>query len=164
MGRQPEVASPPRMPPVKEPEDTWTVSDVYLLTDGTQGRVAIPHLELRFGDVGVELARENGDLAWQCAWNALDVLTTAGQSILPDGREGVVVVIIEHGGRQHRFVLPATEPDTVQSELRARAREHRIQTFEPPAAVSRTLTVAVVVAGLATLTALLLSAAHVLHF
>jgi hypothetical protein len=152
------------MPPVKEPQDTWTVSEVYLLTDGSQGRVAIPHLQLRFADQGVELAKEDGELAWHCDWNGLDVLSTAGQSILPDGRQGVVVVLIEHGGRQHRFVLPAVEPDVVQSEIRARARAHRIQTFEPPAAVSRTWTVAVVVAALATLTVLLLSAAHVLHF
>jgi hypothetical protein len=152
------------MTPVKEPPDIWTASEVYLLTDGSQGRVAIPHLELRFAEDGVELAKEDGALAWRCDWNALDVLSTAGQSILPDGRQGVVVVIIEHGGRQHRFVLPAVEPDEVQAAVRSRARAHRIQTFEPPAAVSRTLTVAVVVAALATLTVLLLSAAHVLHF
>jgi hypothetical protein len=152
------------MPPVMEPQDTWTVSEVYLLTEGSQGRVAIPNLQLRFSDDGVELAKEDGELAWHCAWNALDVLSTAGQSILPDGRQGVVMVIIEHGGRQHRFVLPAVEPEMVQAEVRSRARAHRIQTFEPPAAVSRTLTVAVVVAALATVTVLLLSAAHVLHF
>jgi hypothetical protein len=147
-----------------EPQDTWTVSEVYLLTDGSQGQVAIPNLQLRFTDDGVELAKEDGELAWHCAWHALDVLSTAGQSVLPDGRQGVVVVIIEHGGRQHRFVLPAVEPDVVQAEVRSRARAHRIETFEPPAAVSRTLTVAVVVAAMATLTVLLLSAAHVLHF
>jgi hypothetical protein len=152
------------MPPADEPEGSWTVSDVYLLTDGAHGRVAIPNLELRFVGAGVELARENGELAWRCAWSALDVLSTAGQSILPDGREGVVVVIIEHGGRQHRFVLPTQEPETVEREVHSRARQHRIQTFEPPAAVSRTLTVAVVVAAIATLTVLLLSAAHILHF
>jgi hypothetical protein len=151
------------MPPLPEPDDTWSVSDVYLLTDGSQGRVAIPHLALRFAEDGIELAKDDGELAWHCAWSALDVLSTVGQSVLPDGREGVVLVIIEHGGRQHRFVLPATDPETVQSQVRARARQHRIQTFEPPAAVSRTLTVAVVVAAIATLTVLLLSAAHVLH-
>ncbi len=151
------------MPDAPEPEQTWTVSDVYVLTDGAQGRVAIPDLELRFMDAGIELSRNNGELAWHCAWSALDVLSTVGLSVLPDGREGVVLVVIEHGGRQHRFVLPATDPDRVQSEVAARAREHRIQTFEPPAAVSRTLTVAVVVAAVATLTVLMLSAAHLIH-
>jgi hypothetical protein len=151
------------MPPAQEPGDTWTASDVYLLTNGSQGRVAIPHLEMRFVAAGVELTREDGEPAWRGTWDKLDVLTTAGQSILPDGRQGVVLVIIEHGGRQHRFVLPTTDPDDVQREVHARARAHRIETFEPPAAVSRTLTVSVVVATAATLTVLLLSAAHILH-
>ncbi len=152
------------MPPETEPEETWVAADVHLLTEGSHGRVAIPHLELRFGPSGIELAKEDGDMAWRCAWNELDVLTTAGRSILPDGRSGVVVVVIEHGGRQHRFVLPTVEPAAVDAEIAARAHAHRVQTFEPQAAVSRPLTLAVVAATLATLSVLLLSAAHVLHF
>jgi hypothetical protein len=52
----------------------------------------------------------------------------------------------------------------LESEVRVRARAHRLGTFEPPAAVSRLLTVAVAIAAAATLAVLLLSAAHVLHF
>jgi hypothetical protein len=152
------------MPPVQDPDAPWNVPDVYLLTDGTQGRVAIPHLELRFSDAGVELAKQDGELAWHCDWPALDVLSTAGRSILPDGRSGVVVVVVEHGGRQHRFVMPTADPGPIESEVRARARAHRVRTFEPPAAVSRPLTVAIAVAAAVTLAVLLLSAAHVLHF
>jgi hypothetical protein len=139
------------------------MADVHLLTEGGHGRVAIPHLELRFLRAGIELAKEDGNLAWRCAWGDLDVLTTAGRSVLPDGRSGVVVVVIEHGGRQHRFVLPTATPSEIDTEIAARAHAHHIQTFEPPAAVSRPLTLAVVVAALGTLSVLLLSAAHVLH-
>ena len=110
------------------------------------------------------MAKQDGELAWQCAWPALDVLSTAGRSILPDGRAGVVVVVVEHGGRQHRFVMPTEDPGPLESEVRVRARAHRLGTFEPPAAVSRLLTVAVAIAAAATLAVLLLSAAHVLHF
>jgi hypothetical protein len=113
---------------------------------------------------GIELTKEDGEPAWRAPWRALDVLTTAERSVLPDGGDAVVLTVVELGGRQHRFVLPDPEPEQVGEQVRRWARAHRIQTFEPPAAVSRTLTVAVVVGASATLAALLLSAAHVLHF
>jgi hypothetical protein len=135
-----------------------------LITEGTQGRVAIPHLQLTCNSEGIEVTKEDGDLAWRCAWSGLDVLTTAEPSLLPDGRDGVILAVMERGGRQHRFVLPDPEPGMVAAEVRHWARAHRLQTFEPPAAVSRVLSVSVVVAALATVTVLLLSADHLLHF
>jgi hypothetical protein len=152
------------MPRAKEPAAPWSISEVFLLTEGSQGRVAIPHLGLALSSEGIELTKEDGEPAWRAAWRTLDVLTVAERSTLPDGGEGVVLTVVELGGRQHRFVLPDPEPGQVGDEVRRWARAHRIQTFEPPAAVSRTLTVAVVVGAAATLAALLLSAAHLLHF
>jgi hypothetical protein len=147
-----------------EPGAPWTISDVFLITEGGQGRVAVPHLQLTCSSDGIEVTKEDGGLAWRCAWNGLDVLTTAERSLLPDGSDGVLLAVVERGGRQHRFVLPDPEPGVVATEVRRWARAHRLQTFEPPAAVSRTLTVSVVVAAVATLTVLLLSADHLLHF
>jgi hypothetical protein len=150
--------------PSKDPEVDWNIPDVYLLTGGGDGRVAIPKLSLTFGPTGIELAKADHEVVWQCTWAHLDELSTSERSVLPDGTEGVVLAVVEHGGRQHRFVLPADEPNATEALIRERARSHRIRIFGPPQAVSRTLTVAVVVATLATLSALLLSAAHVLHF
>ena len=48
------VASAGRM------EETWTVPDVYLLTEGSQGEVAVPHLTLTFRDSGLELDKADG--------------------------------------------------------------------------------------------------------
>jgi hypothetical protein len=150
--------------PSKDPEEAWSIPDVYLLTGVGDDRVAIPDLALTFGGTGIELAKADGEVVWHCAWAQLDELSTSERSILPDGSDGVVVVVVEHGGRQHRFVFPTNQPSELEAAIRARAVAHRIRTFEPPQAVSRTLTVAVVVATIATLTVLLLSAAHVLHF
>jgi hypothetical protein len=150
--------------PSKDPEEAWRIPEAYLLTGVGEERVAIPHLVLTFGGRGIELAKADAEVVWDCAWTQLDEVSTSERSILPDGTDGVVVVVIEHGGRQHRFVLPADNPDQLEAAIRARATSHRIRTFTPPQAVSRTLNVAVVVATVATWTALLLSAVHVLHF
>jgi hypothetical protein len=144
-------------------EEAWSIPDVFLLTEGGDGRVAISDLQLTFVATGVELAKADGELVWRCEWGNLDELSASERSVLPDGREGMVVQIVEHGGRRHRFVLPTSDPATLESSVRQQARAHRIHTSEPPRAVMRTLTVAVILAGLATLTVLLLSAAHVIH-
>ena len=87
------------------------------------------------------------------------------RSILPDGRDGVVMVVIERGrGLRHRFVLATDDAASTEEAIRGRAVAHGLRTRSARSAVSRPLTVAVVVAVLATLTALLLSAAHVFHF
>jgi hypothetical protein len=151
------------MTSVREPE-AWSIRDVFLLTESREGRVAIPHLQLSFLTTGIELAKSSGDVAWHGAWSTLDELSTAERSVLPDGRAGVVIVLVERGGRQHRFVLPADEPDAIEARVREEARRHRLRTHAPPTAVSPKLTVAVAVTTLVTLTVLLLSAAHVLHF
>jgi hypothetical protein len=150
--------------PSKDREESWSVPGVYLLTGAGDGRVAIPNLALTLNGVGIELAKSDGEVVWQCGWAHLDEFSPSERSILPDGADGILVVVVEHGGRQHRFVLPAEDPSQTEAAIRAWAQSHRIRTFTPAEAVSRTLTVAVVVATLATLTALMLSAVHVLHF
>jgi hypothetical protein len=152
------------MPSTQQPDAPLSVGGAYLLSDGSQGRVAIPGLRFELRTDGIELAKEDGDVIWHCPWMGVDVLTTAERSLLPDGSDGLVIAVIEHGGRQHRFILPARDPDAVAHQVRVWARANHIQTFEPPAAVSRTLTVAVIVAAFATVAVLMLSAAHILHF
>ena len=152
------------MPSLRKSGETWSIPGVFLLTDGSDRLVAIPDLRLDFGATGIELVKADDELAWQCSWPELGELSTAERSVLPDGREGIVVLLVEQVGRRHRFVLPTDEPKVAETRVRELATAHRVRTSEPPAAVSRTLTVAVIVATVATLTVLLLSAAHVLHF
>ncbi|HVA05312.1 MAG TPA: hypothetical protein VNG12_01085 [Acidimicrobiales bacterium] len=152
------------MPPATESEESWTLPDVYLLTDTKNGRVAVPHLRLELTPGGITLAKENQELAWSAEWAGLSELSTAEHSVLPDGSEGVVLVVVEQSGREHRFVLPTGETDDVERRLRDVAQTHRLLTTRKERGPSRSLTVAVVIAFMATLAVLLLSAAHVIHF
>ncbi len=139
--------------------------DVYLLTEGAEGDVAVPHLALTFLDSGLTLDKADGEPVWDSPWSQLEEMSPVERSILPDGRDGVVMVVVEQGRRhQHRFVLATDDAASTEDAIRGRAVAHGLRTRSPRPAVSRPLTVAVVVAGLATLTALLLSAAHIIHF
>ncbi len=140
--------------------------DVYLLTQGSDGTVAVPHLTLTFLDTGVALDKADGDHVWSSAWEQLEEMSPIDRSELPDGRCGVVIVVIERARRrEHRFVLAADEPAETEATICRRAAAHGVRTRKARTrpAVSSTLTVLIVVAALATLTALLLSAVHVIH-
>jgi hypothetical protein len=146
------------------PVEEWSIPGVYLLTKGGDGRVAIPHLTLTFVTKGIQLAKANDEVVWSCTWSKMEELTMGERSMLPDGTDGVIMMVAEPGGRQHRFVLPTSAPAETEGAIRSLAAAHRVHGAAPPAAVSRRLTVAVAIATVATLTVLLLSAAHVIHF
>jgi hypothetical protein len=146
-------------------EEAWTVPDVYLLTDGSQGPVAVPHLRLTFRQQGLELDKADGEVVWDCNWSDLVEMAPVERSVLPDGQEGVVMVVVERDQRRrHRFVLATEDADATESLIRERAGGHGLRTRWPRPAVSRLLTVAIVAACAVTLTLLLLSAVHVIHF
>jgi hypothetical protein len=42
-------------------EEAWCVPDVYLLTEGAGGEVALPHLTLTFLDSGLALDKSDGE-------------------------------------------------------------------------------------------------------
>ncbi len=139
--------------------------DVYLLTEGAGGDVAVPHLALTFLDSGLTLAKADGEPVWDSPWSQLEEMSPVERSVLPDGSDGVVMVVVERGGRhRHRFVLATDDAPSTEDAIRGRAAAHGLRTCSARPPVSRALTVAVVVAVLATLTVLLLSAAHVFHF
>ena len=139
--------------------------DVYLLTEGQEGDVAIPHLTLHFFDSGLALEKADGEPVWDSAWAELAELSPVERSMLPDGRAGVVITVVERGRRgRHRFVLATDDAAVTEAELRARAVAHGLRTRSARPAVSRLLMAGVVLAALAAVTALLLSAAHVIHF
>jgi hypothetical protein len=146
-------------------EEAWSVPDVYLVTEGAEGDVAVPHLALTFLDSGLTLEKADGEPVWDSPWSQLDEMSPVERSVLPDGREGVVMVVVERGRRRrHRFVLATDDVASTEDAIRNRAAAHGLRTRPARPAVSRPLSVAVVVAAVATLTVLLLSAAHVLHF
>jgi hypothetical protein len=146
-------------------EQEWSVPDVYLLAEGPGGEMAVPHLTLTFLDSGLALEKANGEPVWDGAWVELEEMAPVARSVLPDGRDGVVIVVVERDhGRRHHFVLTTDDLVATEIEVRGRAAAHGLRTAVAPPAVSRALTVVVVVTALATLAVLLLSAAHVIHF
>lgn len=125
----------------------------------------MPNLTLTFGDLGLALDKADGEPVWNSNWVDLDELSAVERSVLPDGRDGVVIVVVERGGgRRHRFVLASDDVVTTEAAIRDRAAAQGVRTRSGRRAVSRLLTVCVVAAALATLAVLLLSAAHVIHF
>jgi hypothetical protein len=74
-------------------------------------------------------------------------------------------LVVERAGRRaHRFVLAAVDADLTEAWIRERADFHSLRSATPQARVSRILLVAIGLALGATLTVLLLSASHVIHF
>jgi hypothetical protein len=146
-------------------EEAWSVPDVYLLTEGQKGEVAVPHLTLTFLDSGLALRKADGEPVWDSPWAELEELSPVERSMLPDGRAGVVITVVERGRRgRHRFVLPTDDAAVTEAALRARAAAQGLRTRSARPAVSRLLMACVVLAALAAVTALLLSAVHVIHF
>jgi hypothetical protein len=145
-------------------DETWTVPEVYLLTEGPDGTVAVPALTLSFYADGIEVDKADGEEVWSRAWTQLSELSPTGRSDLPGGGDGVVVTVVERERRRrHRFVLGTGDPDATERFLGDLARAHGLATDVPEHAVSRLLTVGIVVAFAAVMTVLLLSAAHVVH-
>jgi hypothetical protein len=85
--------------------------------------------------------------------------------VLPDGRDGVVIIVVERGRQHsHRFVLGTDDAAVTEAALRDRAAAQGLRSRSPRRPVSRPLMALVVVAALAAVAALLLSATHVIHF
>jgi hypothetical protein len=146
-------------------DEAWTVPDVYLLTAGSEGPVAVPNLRLTFRQSGLELDKADGELVWDCDWSDLVEMAPIERSVLPDGKEGVVMLVVERRRRRrHRFVLATDDPDATEDLIRGRAGTHGLRTRWPRPAVSRLLTLLIIAAFAVTLTLLLLSAVHVIHF
>jgi len=146
-------------------EEAWSVPDVYLLAEGPDGEMAVPELTLAFRDAGLALAKADGEAVWDRAWTELEQVAPVERSVLPDGRDGVVIAVVERGHeRAHRFVLATDDADAMEQAVRQCAGAHGLRTRSARRAVSRLLMTAVVLAALATMAVLLLSAAHVIHF
>ncbi len=126
--------------------------------------MAVPHLTLTFLDSGLALKKADGEPVWNSDWGELEEMSPVERSVLPDGRDGVVVIVVERGRRpSYRFVLGTDDASSTEAAIRDRAATHGLRCRSPKRAVSRPLTAVVVVAALAAMTGLLLSAVHVIH-
>ena len=140
--------------------------DVYLLTEGAEGRVAVPHLTLTFFDAGLALDKADGEPVWDSTWDQLEEMSPVERSVLPDGRDGVVIVVVER-----RPAAPAPlrardgRPDVDGGVDPGPRRRPRTADEPGQTAVSHgadRCRIAVAAAG--TVALLLLSAVHVIHF
>ncbi len=104
--------------------------DVYLLTDGPEGTVAVPHLALAFGPSGLALDKADGGAVWASGWDELEAMAPVERSELPDGGAGVVIVVVERGegSRRHRFVLATDDPVGTEAHVRGSAAAHGLRT------------------------------------
>jgi hypothetical protein len=144
----------------------WTVPDVYLLIEGAGGRVAVPHLTLTFLDSGLALDKTDGEPVWFSSWDQLHEMAPVEPSVLPDGRDVVVILVVQHRGRRgrHRFVLATDDPVPTEAAIRDRAAAHGLRTNSEKPAVSRPLTVSIALSAAAAMAVLLLSAVHLIRF
>jgi len=133
---------------------------------GAEGRVAIPHLTPTFDAAGLALDKTDGEPVWFSGWDQLREVSPVERSVLPDGREGVVILVVERSGRRrrHRFVLATDDPRSTEASVRDRARSHGLRTSPERPAVSRAPNVSIVVAAAAVMAVLLLSAVHLINF
>jgi hypothetical protein len=149
----------------EEEQEEWSVPDVYLLTEGPEGEVAVPHLTLTILESGLALDKADGEPVWDSPWAALQEMSPVERSVLPDGRDGVVIMVVERGVRRRpRFVRGPHDSESTEAAIRSQAAAHGLRTRSVRPAVSRALMGVIVVAALAAITALLLSAVHVFHF
>ena len=132
--------------------------DVSLLTEGRQGEAAVPNLTLTFQDTGLALDKADGEPVWGSARGGLEEMSPVERAVLPHGRVGVVVVVVEQG-RHHRHrvvhineiaLLLAVAAIARAGELH-RAAAHGLRCKAPRRAVSRPLMAVVAVAALAAL-------------
>ena len=111
-------------------EETWSVPDVYLLTEGSEGTVAVPDLTLTFLDTGVALDKADGDHVWSSPWDQLEEMSPVEPLRAP--RRSLRVSSSSsssvRGRREHRFVLAADEPAETEATIRRRAAAHGLRT------------------------------------
>ncbi len=152
----------------------WTVSGVYLLTEASDGAVAVPELTMTFGELGIDVDRPDGERAWSRPWDEIEEMTPTDRSVLPGGGAGIVIKVVERAHRRaHRFVVPTDDPVGTEQMLEDLATDHGMAASVHEATpdlesgrgreLSRILTGAIVMAFVAVLTILLLSATHVIR-
>jgi len=139
------------------------LSDVYLLTEGPDGPAAVPGLRLGLDDQKVTLAKGDGTVVWSTPWENVAELATPERSKLPDGEDGVVLVVTPHQERAHRFVVPSESPPSLEATLESVARRHGVAADPPERTLPAYIVAGAVVVVAGTVAILLLAAGHIVH-
>jgi len=92
------------------------LSDVYLLTAESEGRVAVPGLTVLLDESGLAVGKPDGAVAATVAWADVTRLVASGRIRTPAGSPGVVVQAVTTS-RSHRFVVPTDDPLGLEREI-----------------------------------------------
>ena len=108
---------PPQEPPPSALSVApFVVSDVYLLTAESDGTVAVPGLSLVVDATGLTVHRPDGAVAALVAWADMTGIVATRRMRTPAGSPGVMVEVAT-SSRQHRFVIPADDPDALERDI-----------------------------------------------
>ena len=91
-----------------------TLRDVYLVTNESEGRLAVDGLGLVIDDGGLTVLAPHGAVAAALSWPELVFLRTLGPTSAPGGETAVV---LEAGSaeRIHRFLVPTEDPSDLEA-------------------------------------------------
>jgi len=100
----------------------FTVTDVYLLTAESDGRVAVPGLCVVVDTTGLTVRRPDGAVAAVVAWSDVRGLTAHRRMRTPAGSSGVVVEVVT-SSRTHHFLVPTDDAEGLERDITAFAAD-----------------------------------------
>jgi hypothetical protein len=103
----------PGSPP---PESSLVLAGAYLLTEDSNGQLAVPSLTLVLDPAGLTVLKPDGQAGAAVTWNDMSALNATGRMRTPTGHPGVVVEAVT-SARTHRFMVPADDPDRLEREI-----------------------------------------------
>jgi hypothetical protein len=92
------------------------LSDVYLLTSESEGRVAVPGLTVVLDDSGLTVRKPDGAIGAVVAWTDVTALEASRRMRTPAGSQGVVIEA-RTASRTHSFVVPTDDPGGLEQEI-----------------------------------------------
>jgi hypothetical protein len=92
------------------------LSDVYLLTADSEGRIAVPGLTVLLDESGLTVRKPDGEIGAIVAWADVTTLVASMRMRTPAGSQGVVVEVVTPS-RTHRFVVPTDDPLGLESMI-----------------------------------------------
>ncbi len=103
-------------PEVAPPGALLLLSDVYLLTAESDGKIAVPGLTVMLDGSGLTVRKPDGAIATVLPWAEVSGLGATRRIRTPAGSHGVIVEAVT-GSRTHRFVVPSDNPDGLEYEI-----------------------------------------------
>jgi len=111
-----DSAPMPADPGSVAPESALVLAGAYLLTEDSNGQLAVPSLTVVLDPAGLTVVKPDGQAGAAVAWADMFALTATGRMRTPTGHPGVVVEAVT-SARTHRFMVPADDPDRLEREI-----------------------------------------------